>query len=862
MQKIVIKTSIVVSLAVASTYAAAQGVITGLEVKKNGSGIEIWVKGTGLKAPSVARVWQGKSFLASFSADMKCKPYKVNIGQAGLEFAQITQFSKTPPVTRIHLRLRPEDVPVVRSFADGYILAVNVDQLSVETGPNRETPVPVTAPSTKPRPANNGLTRLPNPSNNPKPTPKPTPNPTANPTAKPVDKPASAVTTISADRAVLSSTVDFTSNKIVSLDFVETDVVLVLKALAAQARINIITSPDVKGSLTLTLDKVSVDDALNFVTALSGLRYQKVGRTVIVAPPDKILGIMAGVNASAPQLNAAVDTRIVPLYSRQGRQVRSAIYRVLNQDSRDGRYEIGLPSENTFAVNAPQPTATDGAVIDPKGAAASSTTADDYVMIIGSTRRLDEIEKAVRSLDEQICRATGIDVPTTSGTISETYFVKGASASSLANALGVKENKVGGATVVFTPITSNARQTLVLTGRETEVKRIMKTLAELDGAEIADEEFFVYDVKSADPRSLRDELMSQIPGIRATIPPAGVGNTRLYVPTSLSSSASSNGNSTSESSSSSTEKTKGDTGSVALSDGLKNGLSLPFANMEPVAVPMRIVIRGQAGNIEKATKLLGLLDTQPRQIALELRVMELAKEDALNAGLDWNLFTGGAVKFIRLNNSLAGGKNSAGVSINDKNFSGDVVGTLDKIATKNNLIAKPNMVAYDGRQSEIFIGDVIRYVESVTSSQNGPTVQIGEVRVGVNLAVLARIAADNTATLDLRPTVSFLRGFNKVSVSGFSADLPQTSERISQQTVSVVDGQTIAIGGLMQEQEVRDVSGIPILMDLPILGNFFKSSRTTKTRKELVIFITTKSIEGALGKDNNPLPAIQGNPNK
>ena len=101
--------------------------------------------------------------------------------------------------------------------------------------------------------------------------------------------------------------------------------------------------------------------------------------------------------------------------------------------------------------------------------------------------------------------------------------------------------------------------------------------------------------------------------------------------------------------------------------------------------------------------------------------------------------------------------------------------SLDRIASNTNLIARPNLVVMDGRQSEIFVGDIIRYVQSITNSQNGTSVTTGEVPVGVRLAVLARVGANGNLTLDLRPRVSILDSFTSVPGGG---ELPQTSSRI------------------------------------------------------------------------------------
>ena len=110
--------------------------------------------------------------------------------------------------------------------------------------------------------------------------------------------------------------------------------------------------------------------------------------------------------------------------------------------------------------------------------------------------------------------------------------------------------------------------------------------------------------------------------------------------------------------------------------------------------------------------------------------------------------------------------------------------------------------------------------------------------------MLPRCGDDGNITLDMQPTVSFLTGFDIVGPSGAQVKLPQTSERIAQSTMSIKSGETIAIGGLIQDQDRKTSTGIPILMNLPIIGKLFRSTNNQRDRTELVIFITAKEIEG------------------
>lgn len=821
------------SFAVACAMANAAGEISSVEVAKVGEGVQVKVVGSGLKKPVTSRAWKNEAFILSFSAKMVVNGKRTPLDHAGVKYVQYTQFTTRPLVSRVVLRMRPTDTPKITEVEDGWLISVNADALSnsTPTGPDTASKVvPLGENPTLPSVSHGTKTAVLSDVF------------TAATVTQPMSKPASPV----------------------SLNFDDADVVQILKALALQAKINVVTAPEVKGNISVALNNVSVDHALGVVTALAGLRYQKVDNTIIVASAERLPSIVQGVRAASSQGGTATESRIVPLYSRQGRQVKSAIYRILSQENISGRYELVLPSETVPGI---VPASTPDTVLDPKAgqggtpptqggtAVTAGGGVDEYVMIIATPRRLDEVEQSIRALDKQISDAIGIETPSTSAPVQETYLVKGTTAGQLLNALGAKDGKFGNVNVVATPNESSSRQTIVLSGRESDVKRAMSILGELDGDDVLDSTFVLYDVKHADPRALRDALILQVPGVRAIIPPNGVGNTRTYQPITNEqvNQAKQGGDAAGAGKDDQNQSNAG----AAAQVGLPQGLGQPYQGFETVGVPMRLVLRGSDNALQQATKLLAMLDKEPAQIAMELRVMELTKEDAKRVGIDWNIFTGGAVKFIRLNNRIDNPNNTIGGTITDKNFSGDVVGMLDGIANKSNLIARPNMVAYDGRESELFIGDVIRYVESVISSQNGPSVTIKELRVGVNLAVFPRISESGTATLDLRPTVSSLKGFTRVNLTGFSAELPQTAETITQNTIQVKDGETIAIGGLINEQMTTQSKGVPLLMDLPVLGQFFRSTVTSKTRRELVIFITTRRIVGPLGSDDiSKLPAV------
>lgn len=846
---------LVASLLAASSFAAAQGVIQQVSVAKSSTSLDVTVLGEGLGTPTVARANRGSVYIASFRGVLKGRAGSQRVDAHGVSQVQWVQFTNRPPVTRVVLRLRPTDMPAVTPVEGGFRITVGTP---VAMNPGEIMAQPETRSQVQAIGAS-ATQQLPSITAS---------NPKAD--AKPVVLAGSVTRPMN---PLIAEVIPGMQGRLVTLEFDDADVTQILKALAIQAGVNVVTAPEIKGNLTIKLERVSVEHALNVITAMAGLRYQQVDRTIVVAPPDRIVDILRGINAREPEAVGPTETRVIPIFSRQGRQLKSAAYRMVPQAIRSGRYEIVLPSEEIpeSPLAGPAPATTPGAAgagspapanAPAGGGGAAKESADDYVMVIGHRARLDEVEKVIRDLDAQLCVALGIEVPSSTAIVQKTYNVRGTTANALLTAMGAQSGKVGNVTVAATPANSNSPQAIVLNGREHEVRRLMTALGELDSEGAATDEFVIYEIAYSEPRSLRDELVIQVPGVRASIAPAAVGNPRLYSNRGASMQVGGTAATEAAQQAQATGATQGgagggsssNEGAVGETDGFDGGLSQPFKDVEPIAQPMRLILRGTREQVARAQSVLAKLDVPPRMVALEVRVMELSKDDAVNLGIDWNIFTGGAVKFIRLRNTVDNPSNSVGVGIDDRNFTGDVVGTLDKIANRNNLIARPNMIAPDGRESELFIGDAIRYVETITASQNGPSVQIGTVRVGINLSVLPRISADGTMTLDLRPVVSFLTGFKRVSVQGFAAELPQTSERITQQTIPMRSGETFAISGLIQSQDVKQLSGVPILMDLPIIGALFRRTTTQTVRRELVVFVTARSITGPLSAGNSDLP--------
>jgi len=149
------------------------------------------------------------------------------------------------------------------------------------------------------------------------------------------------------------------------------------------------------------------------------------------------------------------------------------------------------------------------------------------------------------------------------------------------------------------------------------------------------------------------------------------------------------------------------------------------------------------------------------------------------------------------------------------------------ISTLNNQKA----IIRVGNQSVFFITGAVATQTTVTQFIQPMTIDIGII-----LDVTPQIAEDGTIIMNIHPSITAQTG--SVTAPDGKSTFPLLSVRETDTTVMVRDGQTIIIGGLMQEQTEEDYTGVPVLQSLPVMGPLFRFKSRTKTKSELVIMIT------------------------
>ncbi|MGQ9809540.1 MAG: type II secretion system protein GspD [Armatimonadota bacterium] len=245
-----------------------------------------------------------------------------------------------------------------------------------------------------------------------------------------------------------------------------------------------------------------------------------------------------------------------------------------------------------------------------------------------------------------------------------------------------------------------------------------------------------------------------------------------------------------------------------------------------------LVLSGTRSDIERGLEILRRVDVAAPQVIIEARLVDIGTNSALKQGFLYDQSLNGF-------NIGASGTAAAGTTTT-RSFSMFLDATLEAEIKdgKARLLASPKISVVEGDTATIFIGDQITYIESIQATTSGITVTTNKVNAGIELGVMPLVnVADATISMKIHPEVSTP---TLVTDRNTGVTLPQVATRFADTSVRIKDGDTVVIGGLLNENEVSTLTRIPFLSDLPFLGNLFKHRDRTTDQRELVIFITCR----------------------
>lgn len=243
------------------------------------------------------------------------------------------------------------------------------------------------------------------------------------------------------------------------------------------------------------------------------------------------------------------------------------------------------------------------------------------------------------------------------------------------------------------------------------------------------------------------------------------------------------------------------------------------------------------GVIETALKRI---DIPPRQVLVEVTLIEVGLTDELRYGLQWHFeFGDNQVTFGQSNQPSAELPGFAWTNTVSSD-SRAVLNALEAISDVQ-VISAPKLLVLNNHSATLQIGDEVPVPTSSavsTVDSNAPIVNTIQYRnTGVILTVTPRINQGGLVMLDVEQEVSSV-----VETSTSGIDAPTIQQRRMTSTVAVQNGSTIALGGLIRSSISRSKSGVPFLKDIPFLGAAFSNTDIVERRSELVILLTPRII--------------------
>ena len=275
----------------------------------------------------------------------------------------------------------------------------------------------------------------------------------------------------------------------------------------------------------------------------------------------------------------------------------------------------------------------------------------------------------------------------------------------------------------------------------------------------------------------------------------------------------------------------------------------PKGDMKINETANNMILTDFEDNLVKIKKLISEVDTAPKQVLIEAKILDISSSDLKSLGVTWNAdYNPGAGLFGR--DTLIAENLEAGVTLpttSSSLTSGQMVltalaikgmtltATIDALVRdgKAHLLASPSIAVINGQEARIVIGERFPYKER-TQTTSGTTETTKFVDIGTSLKVNPQINDDGYITLSLHPEVSSL-------VSALDAG-PRVATREADTTVRIKEGETLVIGGLIRQTDNQTIDRIPILGSIPIFGRLFSRVDKDVEQTELAVFITPRIL--------------------
>jgi len=240
-----------------------------------------------------------------------------------------------------------------------------------------------------------------------------------------------------------------------------------------------------------------------------------------------------------------------------------------------------------------------------------------------------------------------------------------------------------------------------------------------------------------------------------------------------------------------------------------------------------LLIMTSSKNFEKAKGLLAKLDRPIPQVLIKVLIAEVTHSDENDLGTEFSILNLGGTLHSETGTGPVYG------------FDGTLSATLRAWQEEGKLevLSRPYILASDNQLATITIGQEAPFIRQTRTTETGQTISTIEYEdIGIILKVTPHVNPDGLVIMDIYPEISATTGATEPISETLVA--PVFGKRSAKSRVAVQDGQTIVIGGLMENKKTQNVRKVPLLGSIPVLGALFRHTVTSSAKTELLIFLT------------------------
>ncbi|WP_297575447.1 pilus (MSHA type) biogenesis protein MshL [uncultured Campylobacter sp.] len=280
---------------------------------------------------------------------------------------------------------------------------------------------------------------------------------------------------------------------------------------------------------------------------------------------------------------------------------------------------------------------------------------------------------------------------------------------------------------------------------------------------------------------------------------------------------------------------------------------------EPIVNPNAglVTVTATKSQMDRVEKYIADLQKRlKRQVMLDVSIISVNLKNEYKTGIDWSKFELGFDSVLN-----AGYKDSKKKAVDsgggywtiDSNLKFNINGMMNFLEEAGNskMISSPKVLTLHNQPALISVGANINYLLTTSSKTTGSTTETETSSeqyttfVGILLNILPEISDDNRIMLRINPSLSdFLNQDDKLV--GQRTIAPDTRESKLSTVAYVNDGDTVILGGLIEESKGKDNTNVPILSSIPLVGNLFKSTKDANSVTELVFVITPKIVHNSM----------------